>query len=50
MTRTFRAADGRKIRVQVSEAEAWRIRWFTMVQILVPAFWILMFFRGTGLI
>ena len=50
MTSTFRAADGRKIRVKVSEAEAWRIRWFTMVQILVPAFWIVMFFRGAGLI
>ena len=50
MKRTFRAADGRRVRVKVSEAEAWRIRRFTMVQILVPAFWIVLFFRMTGVI
>ena len=50
MTRTFRTASGRKVRVKVSEAEAWRIRGFLLVQILVPAFWIVMFFRCAGLI
>ena len=45
MTRTFRAADGRRVRVKVSEAEAWRIRLFTMVQIMVPAFWLVVVFK-----
>ena len=50
MTRTFRTASGRKIRVQVSEAEAWRIRAFRLCEVLVPSFWIIAFFRAAGLI
>ena len=48
MTRTFRTASGRKIRVQVSEAEAWRIRGYRLVTVIVPAFWLILFFHMTG--
>ena len=50
MTRTFRTAAGRKIRVKVSEAEAWRIRGYRLVTVIVPAFWMILFFRMTGVI
>ena len=50
MTRTFRTASGRKIRVQVSEAEAWSIRWYRLVTVAVPVFWIAAFFRAMHLI
>ena len=50
MTRTFRTATGKKIRVQVSEAEAWRIRWYRLVVVIVPVFWMTVFFRMTGFI
>ena len=50
MTRTFRTASGRRVRVQVSEAEAWRIRGFRLVTVMVPAFWMAMFFHLCGLI
>ena len=39
MTRTFRTASGRKIRVQVSEKEAWRIRGYRFTVFAVPVFW-----------
>lgn len=50
MTRTFKTASGRKIRVQVSEAEAWRIRGYRLTVIVVPVFWMVMFFHMCGLI
>lgn len=50
MTRTFRTASGRRIRVKVSEAEAWRIRAFRLCEVLVPTFWIIVFFRAMHLI
>lgn len=45
MTRTFRTVSGRRVRVQVSEEEAWKIRAFRLVTVIVPAFWIVVFFR-----
>jgi len=45
MTRTFRTATGRKVRVQVSEAEAWRIRAYRLCVLAVPTFWMFVFFR-----
>ena len=45
MTRTFRTATGRRVRVQVSEAEAWRIRGYRLVTVIVPAFWLVVVFR-----
>ena len=50
MTRTFRTASGRKIRVQVSEEEAWKIRGYRLTVIAVPVFWMGMFFHLCGLI
>lgn len=50
MKRTFRTATGRKIRVQVSEKEAWRIRGYRFTVFAVPVFWMAMFFHLCGLI
>ena len=50
MTRTFRTASGRKIRVTVSEAEAWKIRGYRLCVFAVPVFWMVACFRAAGLI
>ena len=50
MTRTFRTASGRKVRVKVSEAEAWKIRGYRLTVFIVPVFWMAAFFRAAGLI
>ena len=50
MTRTFRTAAGRRVRVQVDEAEARRIRRYNLTRIIVPTFWLIAFFRTAGLI
>lgn len=50
MTHTFRTVSGRKVRAQVSEAEAWKIRRYRLVVFVVPVFWMAAFFRAAGLI
>ena len=50
MTRTFKTASGQKIRVQVSEKEAWKIRGYRLTVFVVPVFWMGMFFHLCGLI
>lgn len=45
MTRTFRTASGRRVRVKVSEAEAWRIRGYRLVTVVVPVLWMVAIFR-----
>ena len=50
MTRTFRTASGRRVRVQVSEAEAWRIRGYRLAMVMVPVFWMVAFFKAAGMI
>ena len=50
MTRTFRTASGRKIRVQVSGKEAWKIRGYRLTVFVVPVFWMMAFFRAMHLI
>ena len=50
MKRTFKTASGRKIRVKVSEKEAWQIRGYRFTVFAVPVFWMAMFFHMCGLI
>ena len=50
MTKTFRTASGRRIRVKVSEAEAWRIRAYRICVLAIPTCWMLAFFRAMHLI
>ena len=50
MTRTFRTASGRRVRVQVSREEARRIRWYRLMVFVVPVFWMTAFFKAAGLI
>jgi len=50
MTRTFRTASGRRIRVQVSEDEARHIRAYRLCVLIVPTCWMIAFFWAAGLI
>ena len=50
MTRTFRTAAGRKVRVNVGEAEARKIRAYRLTVLVVPVFWMVACFRAAGLI
>ena len=50
MTRTFRTASGRRIRVQVSEAEAWRIRAYRLAVVVVPCIWMFAWAKAAGMI
>ena len=45
MTRTFTTASGRRVRVKVSEEEAWRIRAYRLCVVMVPTCWMLVVFR-----
>jgi len=50
MTRTFRTATGRKVRVNMSEEEIWRARFFRMLQCMTAAGWIFAFAKAARLI
>ena len=50
MTRTFRTATGKKVRVRMTEAEELRTILYRTAVVVIPCFWMVAFFKAAGLI